>query len=102
MLLSEGDATEKDCPFFYKWSRSWWWFFVFWKDFNIAISGGCHGSDCMAWRPGEPAEEWTRDKPEDLFGWTEKRGTLNPDKIWWSRPTPDRRGYCGLGGEPEI
>jgi hypothetical protein len=44
-------------------------------------NGNCEGSRCMAWRWGEPPDM--------------ERGN---DRV----PRPDRRGFCGLAGMPEV
>jgi hypothetical protein len=66
----------------------------------------CIGSACkMAWRWHDPEfethETFARFPPRADEGW---QPSGPPDKYntqFFSRPTPNRRGYCGLAGRPE-
>jgi hypothetical protein len=75
MLVTEKEAKKTECP--------------------IEIGQNCVGTDCMAWRWGEP----------ELV---EGEGVYFPDgrfnKMSLRPRTKDepRRGYCGLAGKPEY
>lgn len=105
MFLTETEAAARWCP----------------------AEGGdsCLGSQCMAWRWGEPlrcrlytaTDVETDDvlpirspeprRPRDVPGsWTWHAGDLaNGDPPSWNEPQAEavarRRGYCGLAGAPD-
>jgi len=112
MLLTEKEAAEKWCPHV----RFEGGFNSGTVDrMNLPADGEafvprCIGSGCMAWRNvgatvlttvttsfGEPgAGDWTR--TGEPFAHADLPHVLCQE---WSRPNPERRGYCGLAGKPE-
>lgn len=61
----------------------------------------CIGSECMTWRWDEGRFETTLERPNPCRmedGWN--KNDTGMGIMEYSRPNPNRKGYCGLGGKP--
>ncbi len=100
MPTTEGDARGKICPQSFGSPAAYRL-----SDGELIREPGphsCLASGCMAWRWAEPAEEAFEAIVE---GWkpvidmTGRKAYLIMGR--WTRPRPNRCGYCGLAGKAE-